>query len=158
MIVCGGDDSAPNNSIRPTEVTMQAETREIAEATRQMNRELFQHCIRCTADIRRRIDYSVEMARPENDRRQPARKYMPITHKVQTKNGVETVALTPIKACRLKCLECSNWSSHEVKTCHIKDCALYPFRMGKNPGIKQREYTDEQRQAMAERMRSIRKQ
>ena len=33
------------------------------------------------------------------------------------------------KACvKLKCLECSNWQSSEVKQCVIIDCPLYPIR------------------------------
>lgn len=41
--------------------------------------------------------------------------------------------LTPIKAIRAKCLECSNYQPKEVRECIIPDCPLYPFRMGKNP-------------------------
>lgn len=37
------------------------------------------------------------------------------------------------KALRLKCLECSNYQPSEVKECTCPDCALYPFRMGRNP-------------------------
>ena len=41
--------------------------------------------------------------------------------------------LTPIKAIRAKCLECSAGQPKEVRECVIQDCPLYPFRMGKNP-------------------------
>lgn len=41
--------------------------------------------------------------------------------------------LTPLKAIRQKCLECSCGSFNEVKLCPITDCALYDFRLGKNP-------------------------
>ena len=40
---------------------------------------------------------------------------------------------TPIKAIRAKCLDCCVGSPKEVQLCEISDCALYPFRMGKNP-------------------------
>lgn len=46
--------------------------------------------------------------------------------------------VTPLKAIRLKCLDCSAGSRHEVKHCVIPDCPLYAFRMGKNPNIKNR--------------------
>lgn len=44
--------------------------------------------------------------------------------------------LTPIKAIRKHCLECSSGSPGEVKDCIINDCPLYPFRLGKNPNRK----------------------
>ncbi|GIU70440.1 MAG: hypothetical protein KatS3mg002_1676 [Candidatus Woesearchaeota archaeon] len=44
--------------------------------------------------------------------------------------------LTPIKAIRKHCLECSSGIPSEVKNCIITDCPLYPFRLGKNPNRK----------------------
>lgn len=41
--------------------------------------------------------------------------------------------VTPLKAIRAKCLECCAGSAHEVKLCHISDCALWVYRMGRNP-------------------------
>lgn len=41
--------------------------------------------------------------------------------------------LTPIKAIRQRCLDCSGGSNKEVRLCSCKDCALYPYRMGKRP-------------------------
>jgi hypothetical protein len=38
--------------------------------------------------------------------------------------------ITPMKAIRQKCLDCSCGQLSEVKECSIKNCALYPFRMG----------------------------
>jgi hypothetical protein len=49
--------------------------------------------------------------------------------------------LTPIRAIRKFCLECSGGSVKEVRECIIKDCLLYDFRLGRNPrrrGINQR--------------------
>ncbi len=40
---------------------------------------------------------------------------------------------TPLRAIRLKCLDCCCENSAEVKRCHIEDCALWPYRMGRNP-------------------------
>ena len=44
--------------------------------------------------------------------------------------------LTPMKAIRAKCIECSGGSLKEVQFCVIPECALYLFRMGKNPNRK----------------------
>lgn len=41
--------------------------------------------------------------------------------------------ISPLKAIRLKCLDCSCGSSNEVKLCPVVKCPLYPFRFGKNP-------------------------
>lgn len=40
--------------------------------------------------------------------------------------------LTPIKAIRKKCLECSGCPS-EVKFCTSENCPLFCYRMGKRP-------------------------
>lgn len=62
----------------------------------------------------------------------------------------------PVKAIREKCLECSNYSIVEVKECNIVDCALYPFRFGKNPYRTKRVLTEEQKAVMAERLKKAR--
>lgn len=41
--------------------------------------------------------------------------------------------LTPLKAIRAKCLECSCGQAKEVRLCILKNCSLYPYRMGKRP-------------------------
>lgn len=41
--------------------------------------------------------------------------------------------LTPLRAIRVKCLDCSGGSSHEVQACTVVACALYPYRFGKRP-------------------------
>ena len=40
---------------------------------------------------------------------------------------------TPMKAIRLKCLQCTCDNKVEVRECLFKDCALYPYRMGHRP-------------------------
>lgn len=44
--------------------------------------------------------------------------------------------LTPMKAIRAKCLDCSCGNPYEVTKCPITDCALYPYRDGHNPNRK----------------------
>ena len=65
---------------------------------------------------------------------------------------------SPIKAIRAMYIDCYCGQISEVKQCPSRKCPLHPFRMGKNPFRKKREYTDEQRAAMAERLSKIRRQ
>ena len=56
---------------------------------------------------------------------------MAVLHTTQDHNGKEReLSLTRAKAIRLKCLECSNFNMAEVRRCHIKKCAIWPFRLG----------------------------
>lgn len=41
--------------------------------------------------------------------------------------------MTPIQAIRAKCVDCCCGSLKEVRECHIKNCSLWPYRMGKRP-------------------------
>ncbi len=43
------------------------------------------------------------------------------------------MALTPIKAIRAKCLDCSGGQYKEVTLCPVKTCSLYPYRKGHRP-------------------------
>lgn len=58
---------------------------------------------------------------------------------------------TPLKAMRLKCLDCCCSSSEEVKQCAIPECSLYPYRLGKHPNIKKSPLTEEQKKALRAR-------
>jgi len=57
-----------------------------------------------------------------------------------------------LKAVRKRCLDCCAYQRDEVKYCSCTNCALWPFRFGKNPYRKKREMSEEQRNAMKERM------
>lgn len=39
--------------------------------------------------------------------------------------------MTPLKAIRAKCMDCSCYQMSEVKNCIITDCPLWPYRMGR---------------------------
>ena len=65
---------------------------------------------------------------------------------------MEEKRISPLKAIRLKCLDCCCGSSNEVKLCTVERCPLYPFREGHNPNIPKREYTEEQRAAVRDRL------
>lgn len=57
---------------------------------------------------------------------------------------------------RAKCLDCCAQNQAEVRRCTAIKCDLWPYRMSKNP-LRKRELSDEQKQAMADRMRGLRK-
>jgi hypothetical protein len=46
---------------------------------------------------------------------------------------MEAKSLSPLKAIKAHCLDCSGGSRKEVQGCEIADCPLYPYRLGKNP-------------------------
>lgn len=62
----------------------------------------------------------------------------------------------PVKAIRKFCLECCLESAAEVKACPCQGCALYPFRLGKNPYRAKRQMTDEQKEAAKIRLAEAR--
>ncbi len=41
--------------------------------------------------------------------------------------------VSPLRALRLKCLDCCNDSAQEVRLCTAVTCPSWPFRMGKSP-------------------------
>lgn len=65
---------------------------------------------------------------------------------------MEEKRISPLKAIRLKCLDCCCGSSHEVKLCLVSKCPLFPFREGHNPNITKRELTEEQKEALKARL------
>lgn len=63
---------------------------------------------------------------------------------------------SPLKAPRAKCLDCCCHQTNEVKLCSAKACPLHPFRFGKNPYLKGRTMTEEERAAATARLNAIR--
>lgn len=47
--------------------------------------------------------------------------------------------LTPIRAIRAYCIECSGSSTKEVSLCQLLSCPLYLYRMGKRPTAGEKE-------------------
>ena len=41
--------------------------------------------------------------------------------------------ISPLRALRLRCIDCSGNSANEVRLCTAVQCPAWPFRMGKNP-------------------------
>ena len=78
------------------------------------------------------------------------------------KGNPDLLDLSPLKAIRAKCLDCGCGSYTEVKACqcdgvHSDLCPLYQYRLGHNPNRSTREYTEEERKAIAERLAKYRK-
>jgi hypothetical protein len=44
--------------------------------------------------------------------------------------------MSPLKAIRAKCMDCSVYHKSEVRKCTAIGCPLWPFRMRKNPWLK----------------------
>jgi hypothetical protein len=45
-------------------------------------------------------------------------------------------SLTPLKAIRLRCLDCSSYQVKEVRFCEIESCPICAYRLGKKPKEK----------------------
>ena len=69
-----------------------------------------------------------------------------------------TKTISPIKAIRKYCLDCGNDSANEVKLCPCTDCALYPFRFGKNPfSNRGKNLTEQQKYEIGQRLSKAKK-
>ena len=54
--------------------------------------------------------------------------------------------VSPLRSIRRKCLDCVG-SSNEVRLCPVSDCAIFPYRFGKNPNRPQLSEAEKQRRA-----------
>jgi hypothetical protein len=59
---------------------------------------------------------------------------------------------SPLKAIKQYCYECSGENRLEVTRCSSPNCPLKPFRKGKNPFLKKREMTPEQKEQAKQRL------
>lgn len=50
---------------------------------------------------------------------------------------------TPMKAIRLKCLDCCVGNANEVRLCSISSCPLYAYRFGHRPPKGIQEYPED---------------
>lgn len=66
------------------------------------------------------------------------------------------IITSSVKAIRAKCLDCCCGNSNEVRLCTCEDCALFPFRFGKNPYRTKQELTDEQKAVIRDRLLAAR--
>lgn len=48
----------------------------------------------------------------------------------------EKKKITPLRAIKTHCLECSGYEKKQVRECVVNNCVLFPFRQGKNPNRK----------------------
>ena len=61
----------------------------------------------------------------------------------------ESKHITPLRAIRMKCLDCCCGSNVEVSECPCEYCSLWVFRFGKNPNVKLSDEERERRSRMA---------
>lgn len=57
---------------------------------------------------------------------------------VLTLNGVKEMKIGMAKAIRLHCLDCSGFYEADVRNCELKNCPLYPYRMGPGRSTKKK--------------------
>ena len=60
----------------------------------------------------------------------------PVRHLMSGERKIAMITpnpLTPIKAIRAKCLDCCAEQRKEVHLCHLTDCSLHPYRLGRRP-------------------------
>ena len=50
---------------------------------------------------------------------------------------LEAKRRSPLKSIRQYCIECAGDNMAEVKRCHLADCPLHPYRMGKTGRTRQ---------------------
>lgn len=72
-------------------------------------------------------------------------------------NMEDSKITSPLKAIRAKCLDCCCGQANEVRLCPAEQCALHPFRLGKNPYAPRRVLTEDERNVMAQRLSDYRK-
>ena len=73
--------------------------------------------------------------------------------KISKESEVKTMSTTKtdlLKTIRQKCLDCVCFQPREVELCPSEHCALWPFRMGKDPYKTPRQMSDAQRKVLAE--------
>jgi hypothetical protein len=76
----------------------------------------------------------------------------------ETKAELQAMEFEPapvLKAIRAKCLDCSGGMPSEVRDCLVRNCALFPFRFGKNPW--RAPPTEARREAARKAVASLRK-
>lgn len=65
--------------------------------------------------------------------------------------------LPPLKAIRAYCRKCKKNSAQAIEECAEEKCPLHTYRFGKRPNSgPKREYTEEERAALRERMLKMR--
>ena len=52
------------------------------------------------------------------------------------RKGKSFIGVKILKRIKSYCLNCGEGTSQDAKKCELKDCLLYPFRLGRNPNRK----------------------
>jgi hypothetical protein len=69
----------------------------------------------------------------------------------QSRMVKEERKITPLNRIKQHCIWCCG-SLKEVHLCPVKDCCLYPFRLGKNPYQKHRALSEEEKKVITQRL------
>ena len=64
--------------------------------------------------------------------------------------------MSPLKALRLRCIDCCAGSAYQVRRCTAVTCPSWPFRMGNSPWREKKVLSDEERAAVSQRMQALR--
>ena len=66
--------------------------------------------------------------------------------------------IRPLRIIREYCLQCGEENSRSsVESCPVKNCPLYPYRLGKHPGRKGRPRTEEEKAKARETLAAYRR-
>lgn len=60
--------------------------------------------------------------------------------------------LTPLKAIRKRCLDCSAYNPREVRLCPCVECPLYSYRMGVRPSTYEKRRASKGVEAVEEKI------
>jgi hypothetical protein len=80
----------------------------------------------------------LEILKPSALRTSSFSTYNPDSRSVLDMNSTKTAHTSsrrksPLRSIREKCIDCCGGNKAEVARCEIQACALWPFRMGRNP-------------------------
>ena len=82
-----------------------------------------------------------------------SKKHWPSAEKISAESEMNAMSTTKsdlLKIIRRKCLDCVCFQPREVVLCPTERCALWPYRMGKDPYKTPRQMSDAQRKVLAE--------
>ena len=82
-----------------------------------------------------------------------SKKHWPSAEKISAESEMKVMSTTKsdlLKIIRRKCLDCVCYQPREIELCPSTRCALWPYRMGKDPYKTPRQMSDAQRKVLAE--------
>ena len=80
------------------------------------------------------------------------KKHWPSAEKISAESEMKAMSTTKsdlLKIIRRKCLDCVCYQPREIELCPTERCALWPYRMGKDPYKTPRQMSDAQKESLA---------